>query len=71
MRFGQCKKYVWENSNILDMKTLKIFNRFDLKFKTNYIAKNKKQKKKQALIYILHIFLFNKWISIDFVKTKI
>ena len=50
MRFGQCKKYVWENSNILDMKTLKIFNRFDLKFKTNYIAKNKKQKKKQALI---------------------
>jgi hypothetical protein len=47
-RFGQYKKYIKENSNILHMKTLKTFKRFDLKFKTNYISKSKK--KKQSLI---------------------
>ena len=37
------QKYVKENSNILRIKTLKTFNRFDLKFKTNYLSENKKK----------------------------
>ena len=45
LRFGQYKEDVKENSNILHMKKLKAFNRFDLKFKTNYISKNKKKNK--------------------------
>jgi len=38
-RIGKYKRYVKENSNILHLKTLKTFNRFDLKF---YSAKKKK-----------------------------
>jgi hypothetical protein len=40
-RFGQYRKYVKENSNILHLKTLKTFNRFDLNFKIYYKQKNK------------------------------
>ena len=42
-RFGQYKKYVNENSNILHLKTLKTFNRFDINFKIYYKQKNKKK----------------------------
>jgi len=40
-RFGQYRKYVKENSNVLHLKTLKTFNRFDLNFKIYYKQKNK------------------------------
>jgi hypothetical protein len=39
---GQYRKNVKENSNILHLKTLKTFNRFDLNFKIYYKQKNKK-----------------------------
>jgi hypothetical protein len=41
-RFGQYRKYVKENSNILHLKTLKTFNRFDINFKIYYKQKNNK-----------------------------
>jgi hypothetical protein len=40
-RFGKYKKYIKENSNILHLKTIRNFNRFDLNFKIYYISKNK------------------------------
>jgi hypothetical protein len=40
-RIGKFNRYVKENSNILHLKTLKTFNRFDLKFKIYYSTKKK------------------------------
>lgn len=40
-RIGKYKSSVKENSNILHLKTLKTFNRFDLKFKIYYSTKKK------------------------------
>ena len=42
-RFGQYRKNARENSNILHLKTLKTFNRFDINFKIYYKQKNKKK----------------------------
>jgi hypothetical protein len=35
-RFGKYKKYIKENSNILHLKTIRNYNRFDLNFKIYY-----------------------------------
>ena len=59
------KDMLEENLNILHLKTLKTFNKFDLKFKICYSTK------KKNINWYIYTYLLNKWISIDFVKTKI
>ena len=49
-RFGQYRKNARENSNILHLKTLKTFNRFDINFKIYY---NNKKTKTYNFIYII------------------